>query len=67
MVLLEKISLKEVSNILNRKFIGADNHVVSGLNEIHNVGKGDLIYVDHPKYYKSALHLFVSIPVGSIN
>ena len=56
MVLLEKISLKEVSNILHRKFIGAANHVISGLNEIHNVEKGDLIYVDHPKYYKSALN-----------
>ncbi|MDB4340189.1 UDP-3-O-(3-hydroxymyristoyl)glucosamine N-acyltransferase [Crocinitomicaceae bacterium] len=73
MVLLEKISLKEVSNILNRKFIGADNHVISGLNEIHNVGKGDLIYVDHPKYYKSALNSLadtiiidkeVEVPVG---
>ena len=56
MVLLEKISLKEVSNILHRKFIGAANHVISGLNEIHNVEEGDLIYVDHPKYYKSALN-----------
>ena len=56
MDLLEKISLKEVSKILDRKFVGDENHLVSGLNEIHNVQKGDLIYCDHPKYYKLALN-----------
>lgn len=56
MVLLQKISIKEISKILNRKFIGNDYHLISGLNEIHNVEKGDLIYVDHPKYYKKALN-----------
>ena len=56
MVLSQKISLIEISKILNRKFIGNDSHLISGLNEIHNVEKGDLIYVDHPKYYKKALN-----------
>ncbi|MDG2153586.1 MAG: LpxD N-terminal domain-containing protein, partial [Crocinitomicaceae bacterium] len=56
MVLSQKISLKEISKILNRKFIGNDSHLIFGLNEIHNVEKGDLIYVDHPKYYKKALN-----------
>jgi UDP-3-O-[3-hydroxymyristoyl] glucosamine N-acyltransferase len=56
MVLLQKISLKEVSSILGRVYIGDDKHLISGLNEIHNVKKGDLIYVDHPKYYKKALN-----------
>lgn len=56
MDLLEKISLKKVSKILDRKFVGDENHLISGLNEIHNVQKGDLIYCDHPKYYKLALN-----------
>ena len=56
MVLLEKISLKEISNILGRAYIGDDDHLISGLNEIHNVQKGDLIYVDHHKYYNLAIN-----------
>ena len=56
MDLFEKITLKEVAKILNRKFIGSENHFIHGLSEIHNVQKGDLIYCDHPKYYKLALN-----------
>ena len=56
MDLFEKITLKEVAKILNRKFIGSENHLIHGLSEIHNVQKGDLIYCDHPKYYKLALN-----------
>ena len=53
---LEEISLKEVSRILNRHYLGKDEHLIFGMNEIHNVQKGDLVYVDHPKYYDKALN-----------
>ena len=29
---------------------------MSGINEIHVVKKGDLVFVDHPKYYGKALN-----------
>ncbi len=31
------------------------DHPVSGLNEIHKVVPGDVVFVDHPKYYDRAL------------
>lgn len=49
-------SLKEIADFLNCKFIGDPEHQVTGLNEIHMVEAGDLVFVDHPKYYKKALN-----------
>jgi UDP-3-O-[3-hydroxymyristoyl] glucosamine N-acyltransferase len=49
-------TLKEISNIINAKFEGDPNFVIKGFNEIHKVEKGDLSFVDHPKYYTTALN-----------
>jgi len=38
------------------KFVGSPDFVVKGINEIHMVEKGDLTFVDHPKYYDKALN-----------
>ncbi len=37
------------------KIVGDVNGLITGINEIHMVEKGDLTFVDHPKYYKKAL------------
>jgi len=49
-------SLKTIANLINAEYIGDDNFVVSGINEIHKVEAGDLLFVDHPKYYEKALN-----------
>lgn len=49
------LKLKEVAKIINCEFIGDADFIVSGLNEIHKVKKGDITFVDHPKYYNKAL------------
>jgi len=50
-------SIKEISELMGQlKFIGPDSYQVTGINEIHMVEKGDLTFVDHPKYYKKALN-----------
>lgn len=48
-------SLKELAEILECSFAGAGEHAVLGMNEIHVVRPGDLVFVDHPKYYDKAL------------
>jgi len=48
--------LKEIVAIINAEFTGDPNHIVSGLNEIHKVEAGDIVFVDHPKYYDKALN-----------
>lgn len=47
--------LKEIAEIINGKMMGDASFQVLGINEIHKVEKGDLTFVDHPKYYKKAL------------
>ena len=47
--------MKEIAELIGCKFIGDENHPVTGLNEIHKVENGDLVFVDHPKYYSKAL------------
>ena len=48
-------TLKEIAKITNTEFIGDENFPVKGINEIHVVEEGDVVFVDHPKYYDKAL------------
>lgn len=49
-------SLKEIAQIINCNFMGDANFPVLGMNEIHVVTPGDIVFVDHPKYYDKALN-----------
>ncbi|MEO6904436.1 MAG: UDP-3-O-(3-hydroxymyristoyl)glucosamine N-acyltransferase [Bacteroidia bacterium] len=48
-------SLKEIAAIICCTFDGNPEHQITGLNEIHMVEEGDIVFVDHPKYYSKAL------------
>ncbi|MBI1266360.1 MAG: UDP-3-O-(3-hydroxymyristoyl)glucosamine N-acyltransferase [Cryomorphaceae bacterium] len=48
-------SLADIAKLLDVRFIGDPDHQVLGINEIHRVENGDLVFVDHPKYYDKAL------------
>lgn len=54
-------SLRKIASIIDREFIGHPDFLVTGLNEIHKVEEGDLMFVDHPKYYDKALKSNASI------
>ncbi len=54
-------SLKEIAGLLNCEFVGDENFEVLGMNEIHVVEKGDIVFVDHPKYYDKALNSAATI------
>ena len=54
-------SLKEIASIINSTYIGADDFPVHGMNEIHVVTPGDIVFVDHPKYYDKALQSAATI------
>ncbi|HLV40770.1 MAG TPA: LpxD N-terminal domain-containing protein [Brumimicrobium sp.] len=55
MKLQQSKTLKEIAEFLNCEFVGDSNHLITGLNEIHRVEAGDVVFVDHPKYYDKAL------------
>ena len=48
-------SLKEIAEIIGTTFVGHEDFPVAGFNEIHVVENGDIVFVDHPKYYDKAL------------
>jgi UDP-3-O-[3-hydroxymyristoyl] glucosamine N-acyltransferase len=49
-------TLKDIAALINCEFEGDANHAITGLNEIHMVETGDIVFVDHPKYYDKALN-----------
>ena len=54
-------SLKEIAELISSKYVGDDNFPVHGMNEIHVVERGDIVFVDHPKYYDKALESAATI------
>lgn len=54
-------SLLEIANLLKCEYVGDDNFEVLGMNEIHVVEHGDIVFVDHPKYYDKALNSAATI------
>lgn len=54
-------TLAGIAKILNCKYVGHDDFPVKGMNEIHVVEPGDIVFVDHPKYYDKALKSAASI------
>ncbi len=55
MVFPKQYSLKEIATLIDAKYIGNPTFPVLGMNEIHVVVPGDIVFVDHPKYYQKAL------------
>jgi UDP-3-O-[3-hydroxymyristoyl] glucosamine N-acyltransferase len=51
----QSISLSELAELTGAKILGDEKKQVTGINEIHKVEKGDITFVDHPKYYEKAL------------
>jgi UDP-3-O-[3-hydroxymyristoyl] glucosamine N-acyltransferase len=49
-------TLQEIALLLDCEYIGDSNFLVYGMNEIHVVENGDIVFVDHPKYYDKALN-----------
>ena len=49
-------TLEEIARIIDCDYIGNADFPVLGMNEIHIVQPGDIVFVDHPKYYDKALN-----------
>ncbi|WP_075340914.1 UDP-3-O-(3-hydroxymyristoyl)glucosamine N-acyltransferase [Tenacibaculum agarivorans] len=49
-------TLQQIANLLEIQFVGDPNFKITGLNEIHVVQEGEIVFVDHPKYYDKALN-----------
>ena len=54
-------TLSEIASVLDCNYVGKSDFPVSGMNEIHVVTPGDIVFVDHPKYYDKALNSAATI------
>jgi len=54
-------TLEQIAKIIGSEFIGDPGFPVTGMNEIHVVEPGDIVFVDHPKYYDKALQSKASV------
>ena len=52
----QQYTLEQISTIISSEFVGPADFPVFGMNEIHVVTPGDIVFVDHPKYYDKALN-----------
>jgi UDP-3-O-[3-hydroxymyristoyl] glucosamine N-acyltransferase len=50
------VSVQWIANLIGAELTGNTEGIATGINEIHKVEPGDLVFVDHPKYYDKCLH-----------
>ncbi|MCZ2458579.1 MAG: UDP-3-O-(3-hydroxymyristoyl)glucosamine N-acyltransferase [Chitinophagales bacterium] len=50
------VSLDTIAKLIGAEIAGDAHALATGINEIHKVEKGDLVFVDHPKYYDQCIH-----------
>ena len=55
MKFIQSHTLKDIASLIDCDFVGDPKFEVLGMNEIHVVTPGDIVFVDHPKYYDKAL------------
>ena len=61
MIFHQPQTLKTIAEIIGAKYVGDENFPVLGSNEIHMVRPGDIVFVNHPKYYDKALNSAATI------
>jgi len=61
MKLPKPYSLREITELVGGSWYGNENVSITGINEIHVVEEGDIVFVDHPKYYDKALQSAASV------
>lgn len=54
-------TLEQIAELIDCKYVGPADFPVLGINEIHVVEEGDIVFVDHPKYYDKALESAATI------
>ncbi len=50
------VSAQWIADFIGAELTGNKNSFASGINEIHKVQPGDIVFVDHPKYYDACLN-----------
>ena len=72
----QPVSAQWIAELISAELIGDGDLKARGINELHKVKTGDIVFVDHPKYYENCLnspatHIIindktVNIPAGKV-
>jgi UDP-3-O-[3-hydroxymyristoyl] glucosamine N-acyltransferase len=49
------ITVQWIADFIGATIQGNENSIAIGINELHKVENGDIVFVDHPKYYKTCI------------
>jgi UDP-3-O-[3-hydroxymyristoyl] glucosamine N-acyltransferase len=49
------VSVRWIAELIQAELLGNTEALATGINEIHKVEAGDLVFVDHPKYYQKCI------------
>ena len=55
------VPVKWIADFIAAEIAGDINASATGINEIHKVEKGDIVFVDHPKYYDTCINSAATI------
>ena len=50
------VPVTTIAQLIGAEVTGNKNGSATGINEIHKVEEGDLVFVDHPKYYDTCIN-----------
>ena len=50
------VPITTIAQLIGAEIVGNINENATGINEIHKVENGDLVFVDHPKYYDKCIN-----------
>jgi UDP-3-O-[3-hydroxymyristoyl] glucosamine N-acyltransferase len=50
------VSVGTLAELISAELVGNTAGHATGINEIHKVEEGDIVFVDHPKYYDKCIH-----------
>ena len=49
------VPVTSIAQLIGAEITGNKKGLVTGINEIHKVEPGDLVFVDHPRYYDTCV------------
>jgi UDP-3-O-[3-hydroxymyristoyl] glucosamine N-acyltransferase len=52
----QPVPVSFIAELIGAELVGNKNGTATGINELHKVQKGDLAFVDHPKYYEKCIN-----------
>lgn len=50
------VSVQWIASFIGAEIFGNEKGQATGINELHKVEEGDLVFVDHPKYYDKCIN-----------